>query len=1050
MNVSRAERSARRSSPAMNLMRRTAIAAAASSLLSPSLLRARQDQVHFTRLSQGLSQSTVNTIVQDRRGFMWFGTQDGLNRFDGYGFTVFRHDPADSNTIQDNYIWSMAEDGEGNLWIGTLNNGVSRYDPGRGTFTKFAHAPGDTSGLSANNVTALCRGAGGEMFIGTWGGGLQRFDRKQNRFIQIPLEGRLIRCLALDGAGLLWVGTWNGLEILDAGGRRVARYVHDQRDPESLSGDRIISLCEDAGGRMWVGTFDSGLNRFDPARRKFLRFPRGRDGGGSPGSDAIRCLACDRNGRLWVGTLDAGIGRFDPGTGAFVQFRSDPFDRDGLPSNRIFSLYTDRTGAIWVGSGDAGISRYDPLAHNFTHFRSNPARPGSLSHNVVRALLETAGGELWVGTFGGGLNRRLPGGGEFIHYAHDPRNASSPASDAVFALFEDSRHDLWIGTGDAGLDRFDRGSGGFRHFRHDGRNPATLASDAVMTIAEDRVGNLWIGTSGGGADWLDRSTSTFVHFKAAGGDALPGTNVWAIHEDRSGRLWMGTWGEGLDRYDRTTRALTRFVHDPGNPASLSNNTIWSMYESPDGALWCGTWGGGLDRFDPSTGSFRVYTESDGLPNNVVYGILPDEKGNLWLSTNRGISKFDPSAGTFRNYDALDGLQGDEFNQGAYCRGADGTLYFGGVNGVDAFQPDSLKDNPAPPPIVITGFQVFNRPVFPESTPGGDGGITLSYRDNFFSFEFAALNYTAPEKNRYAYRLEGFDRDWVNSGTRRYVSYTHLNGGDYVFRVKGSNNDGVWNEEGIALRLHIDPPFYLTWWFLSAAVAVTGIGTYLSHRLRLTKLLALERLRTRIASDLHDDIGSGLTRIAVLSDVALRQAGDLRNPGDTGPDGAGSQVSRSITKVGTIARELVDAMSDVVWSIDPRHDSAASLMQRVRVYALELCEAKSIALSFEMTGERNMQGLSPEIMRELLLVAKEAVTNIVRHSGCSTARIRFVVGRKDITLDVEDDGRGFDASSPGAGNGLTNMSARAAGAGGTFSVHSAPGKGTRLHLSLPNI
>jgi two-component sensor histidine kinase len=434
----------------------------------------------------------------------------------------------------------------------------------------------------------------------------------------------------------------------------------------------------------------------------------------------------------------------------------------------------------------------------------------------------------------------------------------------------------------------------------------------------------------------------------------------------------------------------------------------------------------------------------------VYGILPDGKGNLWLSTNKGLSKFNPSRGTFRNYDALDGLQADEFNQGAYCRGADGTLYFGGVNGMNAFQPDSLKDNPTPPPVVITGFQVFNRPVFPDAAPGTDGGITLSYRDNFFSFEFAALNYTAPEKNRYAYKLEGFDRDWVYSGTRRYVSYTQLNGGNYVFRVKGSNNDGIWNEDGISIRLRIDPPFYMTWWFLLAVVAVIAMGTYLSYRLRLRKLLALEKLRTRIASDLHDDIGSGLTRIAVLSDVALHQAGDLRRKTGVAvsPD-ATEEVSLSIRKVGNIARELVDAMSDVVWSIDPRHDSAGSLMQRVKVYALELCEAKNIALSFETQGERDTAGLSPEIMRELLLVAKEAVTNIVRHSGCSVAHIRLVMGSKEISLEVGDNGKGFVPSTPASGNGLMNMRARAERAGGTFTVDAVPGGGTRLYISLPN-
>jgi len=1015
-------------------------------ILASPLPPVRAEQVHFKRLSEGLSQATVNTIVQDHRGFMWFGTQDGLNRFDGYSFTIFRHNPSDTNSIPDNYIWTMAEDGSGCLWIGTLNNGLCRYDPERGEFRNFAHVSGDATSLNNNNVTALCKGADGDILVGTWGGGLQKYDRRDNRFIQVQPANRRVRCLYRDRRGSLWMGTWEGLDLIDSGGTAIAHFAHDAHDSGSLSGDRIISLCEDSSGTMWVGTFDSGLNRFDRDLRKFRRLTHGSDRARTPGSDAIRCMTGDGHGRLWIGTLDAGVDRFDPARGVFSHFASDPFNHDGLSSNRVFSMYRDRTGAIWIGTGDAGVNRYDPLAHNFAHVARDPSEPASLSSNVVRTILESARGDLWVGTFGGGLNRRRPGQEGFLHYAHDRRNSSGPGSQVILSLFEDSRHDIWAGTGDAGMDRFDERSGRFIHYAHDARNPLSLSDGAVMAITEDRERNLWIGTSGGGVDRFERRSGAFVHFRPGAGGTAPATDVWAIQEDRRGNIWMGTWGEGLYRFDRGQDTLTRYMHDPANPGGLSNNTVWSIYEDAEGILWFGTWGGGLDRFDPSTEKFRAYTEADGLPNNVVYGILPDGRGNLWLSTNKGLSKFSPAGGTFRNYDALDGLQADEFNQGAYCRGADGTLYFGGVNGINAFQPDSLRDNPEPPPIVITGFQIFNRTV-PAHAAGG-GTITLSYLDNFFSFEFAALNYTAPEKNRYAYKLEGFDRDWIPSGTRRYVSYTHLSGGDYVFRVIGANNDGVWNEAGIALPLHIDPPLYLTWWFLLAVAAVVAFGTYMSYRLRLTKLLAIEKLRTRIASDLHDDIGSGLTRIAVLSDVARRQAEDFQKPG-AAPAGAG-EVARSITKVGNIARELVDAMSDVVWSIDPRHDTAGSLMQRVKVYAFELCEAKSIALSFETLGERDTAAISPETMRELLLVAKEAVTNIVRHSECSAAHIRLVTGRKEITLEVSDNGKGFLPSTEPAGNGLINMRSRAGKAGGSIAVDSTPGSGTRLFISLPNV
>ncbi len=1014
----------------------------------------RRPHFHHFSLSQGLSQSSVNAIVQDRQGYLWFGTQDGLNRFDGYSFTLFRAIPGDSASISDNYIWSLLEDGDGNLWAGTLSGGLNKYDPRQGRFTRYSSVHGDSSSLSENNVTALALDRTGRVLVGTWGGGLQVLDPRTGRFRRLPIQERRVQCALTDHLGFLWIGTWDGLEVLDQSGSPVARYRHDSGNAKSLSGNIVISLLESSTGELWVGTYDSGLDRFNRSDGTFTRFRHNSKDPGSLGNDAIRALGEDRSGRLWVGTGEAGVDLYEPGRNRFLHLRNTPFDPHAVASDRIASLYRDDAGGMWVGTSDAGVDRFDPWAEKFTKVASRPDDPGSLSGNSVRALLSTRSGELWVGTWGGGLDRLRPGARSFLHYRHEAGDPSSPGSNAILSLFEGSDGGIWIGTADAGVDRFDAKRNAFIHYRHDPRNPNSLAYNSVMTFAEDRRGALWVGTSGGGVDRLDRRSGRFKHYVPRAGDttSISGINVWSIHEDRRGILWMGTWGMGLNRFDPATGMFRRFLHDPSNPRSLSNNTVWSIHEDEKGMLWLGTWGGGLVRFDPVHETFHAYTENDGLPNNVVYGILPDGRGNLWLSTNKGISRFNTETGSVRNYDALDGLQSDEFSQGAYCRWRNGLLSFGGVGGINTFYPDSIKDNPNPPRVVITKFQVFNTPISlgPYLTRGNS--VHLTYRDNFISIEFSALNYTVPEKNTYAYMMEGVDRDWVNCGTRRYVSYTQLGGGEYVFRVKASNNDGLWNQEGVALNIRVEPPFYKTPWFVASILTLLAAVGYGLYRLQVNRLLEVERLRTRIASDLHDDIGSGLTRIAVLSDIATHQVETLLRsvPGLPAAEGEGnSGVRTSIRKVGRIARELVDAMSDVVWSIDPRHESAASLIQRIRTHATELCEGRNIALKFESYEVPDVDRLSPETLRGLLLLTKEAVTNVARHSRCTEARIRIGLGKKEISVDVTDNGIGFIAAGGKAGNGLRNMRERAEKAGGTFSLISSPGEGTSLSIHIPN-
>ncbi len=1008
--------------------------------------------VTFDHIStaDGLSQSAVNAILQDRQGFMWFGTQDGLNRYDGYTFAVYRNTPSDSQSISSNYIWCLLEDRDGNIWAGTLSNGLNCLRRDENRFVRYLHDPTDSTSLSANNVTALCQDADGTIWVGTWGGGLDRLDPRTGRFTHFrhlqhdanSLPGNLVRCLYPDSSGLLWVGTWAGLTAFNTRTGVFVWYLHDPHDPASLSGDEVTFISRDSRRNLWIGTLDGGLNLFDPSRKSFLHYRHARQETRGPGSNEILSMCEDRSGHLWFGTSNAGVSRLNPGTGHFTLFRQDPSKPRALCSDWVTALYADRAGEIWIGTNDAGMSKYDPNRPQFNSIMAYAGTHRGLSHNVVRAVLEDRKSTLWVGTAGGGLDRYDQKTREFINYRHSEDDPRSISDNSIMALFEDFTGALWIGTGAGGLDRFEPATGTFVRYQERGAGHRTISDNSIMSIAEGRNRELWVGTTGGGLNYYDRKHDTFLPF-VPGATGNPGsyTNIWAIHEDRRGILWIGTWGEGLVRYDKSTGAVRRFQHDENEPSTLSDNTVWSIYEDPAGILWLGTWGGGLERYDPRLNTFTHFTEANGLPNNVVYGALPDGDGKLWLSTNDGLSQFDPSTGTCINYGEHDGLQGREFNQGAYCRGRDGTLYFGGNHGLTAFRPTGIRINPLPPPVVLTSFKIFEREA-PLDRPISDiDEINLSYRDDFIAFEFSALDFSAPRKNQYAYRLEGFDREWIYCGTRRYAAYTGLQGGTYVFRVKGSNSDGVWNDAGTAVRIVVQPPFWRTRWFLFSSVAVVLFLLYSLYRYRVRQLVEMERLRTRIAYDLHDELASNLSSIAVFSNL-------VQTAGPTGASLPPDQM-KLLERITALAQDSVTSIRDIIWAIDPKPESAYDLLLRLKDFTIPLCRVQNIHLEFGGPIRENLppHNLTPEQRKHLWLLLKEVVTNAIRHSRCTRLTVQEEYSSGVLHVVVKDDGAGFDSHTPSPGRGMRTMTMRALYLAGALSLSSVPGEGTTVDLTV---
>jgi len=805
------------------------LAAAQSGAGAPAHLR-------FQRLSieQGLSQSSVQSIAQDPLGFMWFATEDGLNRYDGYAFTVYKPRPLDAAWLSDTYINVVAVDGAGVLWVGTYGGGLNRFDRRAGRFTVFRHDPAEPSSLSDDNVTAILADRHGTLWVGT-ARGLNRFDAATGRWQRYrpqpdrphSLPHDRVTALADDLDGSLWVGTaGGGVSRLDPSTGRFQQVFPRPGEAVDAGAAQVLALCLDRAGALWLGTDGGGLGRLDTATGRVTRYRHRPDDPASLGSDTVRAILRDADGDLWLGTA-GGLDLMDAARGAFRHFRHDPADSQSLANNEVLAVRQDRSGLLWAGTLGGGVNKFRKR-EKFAAYTRSPNDPGSLAAAVIFAFAEEADGALWVGTYGGGLDRLDRRTGRITHYRPDPARADALPDGRIRCLARGPDGRLWIGTAEGGLSCLDPTSGRFRTWRHQPGDPASLGENVVRCLGFDPQGYLWVGTVSAGVHRFDPATGRFTRHAhdPADPNSLAAGTVRDIFCDRAGTLWLGT-DNGLCRFDAARGAFTRFTSDPARPDSLSHPRVFCIHEDRQGILWLGTGGGGLNRFDPATGRSRHYTERDGLPNNLVYGILEDDRGALWLSTNRGLSRFDPAAGGFRNYDASDGLPSNEFNAGAYYRTAAGEMLFGTIDGFAVFHPGAVRDNPFVPPVVVTAFRKFDQLVAADLAATG-AALELSHRDNFFAFEFAALDFHSPDKNRYAYKLDGFDREWVRCGARRYASYTNLSGGDYTFRVRGSNNDGVWNERGVAVAVRIQPPLWQRWWFqalLGALFFVLSVVIY---------------------------------------------------------------------------------------------------------------------------------------------------------------------------------------------------------------------------------
>ncbi|MDB5025944.1 MAG: response regulator [Mucilaginibacter sp.] len=832
--------------------------------LLPLFCSAQKLSLNFEHFGtkEGLSQVNVNCIIQDSRGFMWIGSRNGLNRYDGYKFITYRYAPQDENSLSNNMITDLVEDTGGNIWVATAN-GLNCYERKTGILTRYMHDDHHINSLADNIINRLALDNDGSLWIATQNGGLDRLDLKRKIFTHHAhsdntsgtVNDNNVRTVYKDSQGELWIGTASGgLSLYDRKSNTFCAFPFLDPKTHRPSGQNALSITENSKHELWIGTQEDGLYLFNEQDKTFKRFTHKQDSDNTISSNTIYSLIKDKDGNLWIGTENGGLSVWDVKRKKFYNYLHDEVDGNSINGNSIYGICRDRSGNMWLGAFSGGVNLFKKSTSSFTSYRHN-SLPNSLSNNFVLSLFEDKDKNIWAGTDGGGLNKFDPEEGTFRSYKQKSGSGKGLSGNYVLVLDQDDQGNIWAGTWGNGITVINPENGRCSYFNRDAAGSHKLGSNNVYNLIQTRDKKIWIAVFGAGLDCYDKRTNTIKYYTAdlKNPESISSNYIYALHEDKKGRLWIGTSDAGLELMDRKSNNFTHFKHDE-KKNSISNNSITDIFEDGKGHLWLCTLSG-LNYFDPATKHFTVFTKKDGLSSDITYAVKQDGQGKLWISTNNGLCRLDPLTGRFSNYTTEDGLQGDEFKPHSALATSNGELYFGGINGFNAFYPEQILKPAALSPVLITGIQVDNKalaiaknsrdPSPLKQDIADTRSITLSYKQSMVSLEFVSLDFGSANKKEYAYKLEGFDTEWIYVGSRNTASYTNLPPGRYSFMVKCRNNAGLWSPVKNKLQIIIVPPLWLTWWFkiLAAGFFAGAIYCIFKYRMRAIKLqqLVLEKL-----------------------------------------------------------------------------------------------------------------------------------------------------------------------------------------------------------------